>query len=215
MSWTRTQPLALDPSAAAGVPGRGAAGAASAEGARVERGAAIETRRLKMRPVDAALARALHEDRAGAARLGGAILHRDFPDEDLSAMLATHAEELAAAPQWRPWGLWLVTYKPERMVVGAMGFQGPPDATGVVAIGYAIVAAHRRRGLATEGAAALIDWAFGDGGVGCVQATCGADNMASIKLLSKLGFTLQGAPAPSETLRWLVTHSEWVRRRTV
>ncbi len=215
MSWTRTPPLALDPSAAAGVPGRGAAGAASAEGARVERGAAIETRRLKMRPVDAALARALHEDRAGAARLGGAFLHRDFPDEGLSAMLATHAEELAAAPQWRPWGLWLVTYKPERMVVGAMGFQGPPDATGVVAIGYAIVAAHRRRGLATEGPAALIDCAFGDGGVGCVQATCGADNMASIKLLSKLGFTLQSAPTPSETLRWRVTHSDWVRRRTV
>ena len=172
----------------------------------------IETPRLVLRPVDAALARALHGDRVHAGQLAGAILHRNFPDADLTSMLPDHAEELAVVPGWAPWGLWLVIYRPVRMVVGAVGFQGPPDATGVVSIGYGIVAAHRRRGLATEAAAALIDRAFGEPRIGCVQAMCGADNAPSIKLLSKLGFALQGA-ADAETLRWLVTRSAWLRRR--
>lgn len=172
----------------------------------------IETPRLVLRPVDAVLARALHGDRAQAGHLAGAILHRDFPDADLGSMLPDHAEELAVVSGWKPWGLWLVIYRPVRMVVGAVGFQGPADATGVVSIGYAIVAAHRRRGLATEATAALIDRAFGEPRIGCVQATCSADNAPSIKLLCKLGFALQGA-AEVETLRWLVTRSVWLRRR--
>ncbi len=172
----------------------------------------IETPRLVLRPVDAPLARALHGDRAQAGQLAGAILHRNFPDADLGSMLPDHAEDLAALPGRGPWGLWLVIYRPVRMVVGAVGFQGPADATGAVSIGYAIVAAHRRRGLATEATAALIDRAFGEPRIGCVQATCGADNAPSIKLLSKLGFALQGA-AEAETLRWLVTRSAWLRRR--
>lgn len=174
----------------------------------------IETPRLVLRPVDATLARALQGDRVHAGQLAGAILHRDFPDTDLTSMLPDHAEDLAMAPGRAPWGLWLVIYRPVRMVVGAVGFRGPADATGVVSIGYAIVAAHRRRGLATEASAALIDRAFGEPRVGCVQATCGADNAPSIKLLCKLGFVLQGA-AEAETLRWLVTRSAWLRRRPV
>ncbi len=173
----------------------------------------IDGPHIILRPVDAVLAQALYDDRAGAGQMVGAILHRDFPDADLTSMLPVHAEDLAAAPGSAPWGLWLVVYKPVRMVVGAVGFQGPPDATGVVSIGYSIVAAHRRRGLATEATAVLIERAFAAPRVGCVQAMCGADNSPSIKLLSKLGFTLQGA-GEAESLRWLVTRSAWLRRRT-
>lgn len=174
----------------------------------------IEAPHLILHPVDAILARALYDDRARAGQIVGAILHRDFPDADLASMLPIHAEDLAATPAWAPWGLWLVIYKPVRMVVGAVGFEGPPDATGVASIGYYIVGAHRRRGLATEATAALIDRAFGEPRVGCVQAMCGADNAPSIKLLSKLGFVLQGA-TETETLRWLVTRSVWLRRRSL
>lgn len=171
----------------------------------------IETPRLVLRPVDAKLASALHRDRAHAGQLAGAILHRNFPDADLASMLPDHAKDLAAVPSWSPWGLWLIIYRSVRMVVGAVGYQGPPDATGVVSIGYAIVSAHRRRGLATEAASALIDRAFADPRIGCVQATCSADNTPSIKLLTKLGFALHGA-AETETLRWLATRSTWLRR---
>jgi len=171
----------------------------------------IETPRLVLRPVDAELASALHNDRAHAGKLAGAILHRNFPDADLASMLPDHAKDLAAVSNWVPWGLWLVIYRSVRMVVGAVGYQAPPDATGAVSIGYAIVSAHRRRGLATEAASALIDRAFADPHIGCVQATCSSDNTPSIKLLTKLGFALHGA-AETETLRWLATRSTWLRR---
>lgn len=176
----------------------------------------IETPRLSLRSVEAGLARALYADRKLAGELAGAILHQDFPDPTLKEMLPGHATGLESDPRLSGWGLWLLQYKVERMVVGGIGFKGPPNASGEVAIGYAIVRAHRRRGLAVEGARALINWAFRDSRVGRVLAECGADNVASVGVLERLGFArLRGADLDPEQswLRWEVTRSDWWRRQ--
>lgn len=153
---------------------------------------------MQIVPVGRELARALLSDRSIAAELAGGLIHRDFPDADLATKLPAFAQRLddAANPAlgstapYDPagWGLWLFRYDPERMVVGAASFTGPPNAVGEVEIGYQIVPAHRRRGLTVEGCSALIDWAFYDTATSAVIADCAAENKASIQTLIKLGF---------------------------
>ncbi|MHA1563918.1 MAG: GNAT family N-acetyltransferase [Alphaproteobacteria bacterium] len=173
--------------------------------------APIETPRLTLRYVDAALARALHGDRRLAGRLAGGMLHRDFPDSGLAGMLPGYASGLEAEPEAGGWGLWLLVYRPERLVVGGIGFKGRPSVAGEVAIGYDIVRPHRRRGLAVEGTEALIRWAFLDSLVGRVLADCRADNVASVGVLQRLGFVELPGNTPA-MLRWEMPRSVWQRR---
>ncbi len=174
--------------------------------------APIETPRLILHYVEATLARALHSDRRLAGQLAGGMLHRDFPDPDLANMLPGYANGLeTAAPSSGGWGLWLLVYRPERMVVGGIGFKGPPSVAGEVAIGYDIVRPHRRRGLAVEGTEALIAWAFLDSQVGRVLAQCRADNLASVAVLRRLGFAQLPDAGPG-LLRWEMPRSLWQRK---
>jgi RimJ/RimL family protein N-acetyltransferase len=111
------------------------------------------------------------------------------------------------------WGLWLYVYRPERMVVGAFTFGGPPNAAGEVRIGYQVVPAHRRRGLTVEAGRALIGWAFTDSRVARICADCEAANIASVRTLEKLGFVRSGAdgggPNRRERWHWEMTRAAW------
>ena len=94
---------------------------------------------------------------------------------------------------------------------GGIGFKGRPSVAGEVAIGYDIVRPHRRRGLAVEGTAALMRWAFLDSQVGRVLADCRADNIASVGVLRRLGFAELPGNTPA-MLRWEMPRSLWQRR---
>jgi RimJ/RimL family protein N-acetyltransferase len=185
----------------------------------------VETRRLILRPVGSTLARALIGDRRQAGELAQGLLHRDFPDAALTAMLPAFAQRLDDAANLAlrgtapvdpgGWGLWLLVYKPERMVVGAFTFGGPPSPSGEVQIGYQVVPAHRRRGLTVEAARALIGWAFNDSRVARVRADCAADNVASMRTLEKLGFERLGGERANGGgrnghLHWQVTRTAWL-----
>ena len=174
----------------------------------------LETPRLMLRPTDARLARALVADRRRAAALCGALLHRDFPDDELGRMLPGYAAgidavegEAAAVPTG--WGLWLVIYKRDRLVVGGIGFKGPPSPRGEIAVGYSIVPAHRRRGLAAEGTAALVRWAFVDARVSRVVAECHVDNTASFGVLRRVGFARLPDVSAAQNIRWELPRGDW------
>lgn len=75
-------------------------------------------------------------------------------------------------------------------VTDAMGqsHAGQHEWTGAEAgMGYLIDPAHAGRGYATHLARALLDLAFGDVGVRRVTAGCFADNVASWRIMEKLG----------------------------
>jgi RimJ/RimL family protein N-acetyltransferase len=80
----------------------------------------------------------------------------------------------------------------------------PPEAAaalaGVVAMGYSIVLSRRRRGYASEAAAALIAWALEEPSVEAVVAGTAAENLASQRVLESAGFTRTGE-ADGE-IRW-------------
>ncbi len=175
----------------------------------------IETDRLILRPVDAELARAMLQDRRAATDLAGAAFHRDFPDQALADMLPAHAEDLDNGRAILGWGLWVAVYKSIRLVVGGISFKGPPNSLGEVEVGYGMVRAHRRRGLAVEGTGALVAWALRDSQVGRILAHCEEANLGSIRVLEKLGFLRLPAgrnQTDDELIRWELTRTVWWRR---
>ena len=65
-----------------------------------------------------------------------------------------------------------------------------------VGLYWAVAPAFRRRGIAAEAAAALIDHAFADLGLARVVATTERDNLASIGVMRRLGMRVEENPEP-------------------
>jgi RimJ/RimL family protein N-acetyltransferase len=90
-----------------------------------------------------------------------------------------------------PWlTFWLVVLTAERYGVGLVGFKGDPDESDEVEIGYGIVPAYRRQGIATEAVKALIGWAFQDPACGTIRADTLKGNIASGRVLAKAGMSV-------------------------
>ncbi len=90
---------------------------------------------------------------------------------------------------------WLVRAVIDResnAIVGHAGFHGPPDANGMVEIGYTIEPDFRRRGYARATVAALIDVAAQEPEVTTVRASISPDNTASLATIRPFGFTKVG-----------------------
>lgn len=77
-------------------------------------------------------------------------------------------------------------------VVGHAGFHGPPDAEGMVEIGYSVDPAFRRRGYARAALVELLRRAAAEPGVRTVRATIAPDNAASLATIAGFGFTGAG-----------------------
>ena len=93
-------------------------------------------------------------------------------------------------------------------VVGGGGVKAPPTAEGEVEIGYGIAPAWQGRGLGTQAARALTEEALAHGAQR-VSACTRPDNIASWRLLERIGFVRDGErPDPHDGLLW-----RWVRER--
>ena len=132
------------------------------------------------------LLRALTVDEARAVRAGEPPPDHRFaegyplPDTlDGLGLFLRHEEER--------WGFSLIVRLDDGLVIGEIGFVGPPR-DGVVTIGYAIVPSARRQGYATEAIAALSEWALAQPGVDVVRAQTLPDNEPSIRALLRAGF---------------------------
>ena len=152
-------------------------------------GERLETARLELFPLAPEAAAALSDDRDQAARIIGASLDADWPHPDLLGALPMHA---AAAGQDARYGIWVIVERASQTVVGDIGFFGPPTPEATVEVGYSVVPDRRRRGYATEAAAALIGWARQQPNVSAVLARCEEDNVPSIRTLERLGFARAG-----------------------
>lgn len=108
-------------------------------------------------------------------------------------------------PDLVAWGGKLTIYKPDNLLIGTCGYKGKPSPEGMVEIGYEIKATHRGKGLATEAARALVDFAFNDPAVTLIIAHTLPNGSASTSVLSKLGFNCVGTdddPDEGEVWRW-------------
>ena len=89
-----------------------------------------------------------------------------------------------------------------RTVIGSGGALSVPDESGDVEIGYGIAPAYAGRGHGTEGARAVAADAFARGVRGLTASTR-PDNVASWKLLQRIGFVRDGEfDHPEDGLLW-------------
>jgi ribosomal-protein-alanine N-acetyltransferase len=160
---------------------------------------AIQTARLTILPLTLDLARAAVRDRAEFARLLDARVPDDWPGPDFAGYLPTLVELLAHDAELSRW-VRLAVQTSARLLVGDMGFHGPPNEQCTVEIGYSIVPASRRQGYASEGVQALIAWAFAQPQVQRIIARCAPDNIASRRILEKAGLRQVGEAG--EMLHW-------------
>jgi [ribosomal protein S5]-alanine N-acetyltransferase len=78
------------------------------------------------------------------------------------------------------------------VVVGHVGFHGPPDERGMVEVAYSVDPQYRRRGYAKKMLRAALAWAHEDPSVTLVRATVGPGNVASLATLAAFPFELVG-----------------------
>jgi ribosomal-protein-alanine N-acetyltransferase len=78
----------------------------------------------------------------------------------------------------------------ETALIGCVGYR--EDEKGGAELGYWIGKPHWGMGYATEAAAAMVEYAFTEGGLIYLISGHFADNPASARIIAKLGFTAQG-----------------------
>jgi len=77
--------------------------------------------------------------------------------------------------------------------IGRVYIHSKPELNGEVEIGYGISEEHRNNGYATEAAKAVIKFAFESAGQDVLAAIVKPENIASGRVIEKLGFTNHGA----------------------
>ncbi|MES1199797.1 MAG: GNAT family N-acetyltransferase [Pseudomonadota bacterium] len=159
------------------------------------------TPRLRLEPVTPRL--------AAAARDGGdafsQALGAEAPEEWRASSLRLIST--AAAPSWSaatPTPIRAVAVHRELgCVIGDIRFEPLPLEPELIEVGYSVARGHRRQGYAVEAAGGVIDWLFEDGGVRAAVAGCNRKNRASVGVLRKLGFWLDGSVGTA--FWWMLT----------
>ena len=105
-----------------------------------------------------------------------------------------HGPAAERDPSELPWLIHLVILREQPAMIGDIGFHSPPDPRGFVEIGYTICEEYRGQGFATEAAIALARWAGGQPNVRGLQASVAPTNVASLRLVSRLGLAQVGTP---------------------
>lgn len=155
----------------------------------------VRTDRLELVSFSPSMMRAVvGGHRARAERLLGATFVGDL-DAELRDFFEIRLADLATNPSIQPWlarAIVLITEPETRRAVGSVGFHGPPDVDGRAEIGYQIEPGSRRRGLALEAVRGLLDWAATEHDIHRFQASIAPDNVASLALVTRLGFRQAG-----------------------
>lgn len=87
----------------------------------------------------------------------------------------------------------------DEVVVGDVGWFGPPDEDGTCEVGWGLAPSARGRGVATEAVRQLLEWVHGQG-ARWVRAEVRPDNAPSLALAARLGFEDVGERAGHRVL---------------
>jgi len=164
----------------------------------------LHTRRLRLVP---ATAETTALELSGHGQLGvmlGCTVPVDWPPEDMRDALPIFEAALRDRPEeagWRAW-YWITAGPSGAVLVGSGGFKGPPNATGVVEVGYGTLARYRRLGFAGEAVDALTVHALTQPGVRRVEAECHPHNVGSLGVLRRCRFECLGPGEEAGTRRF-------------
>ena len=150
-------------------------------------------KRVRIVQLSAAAMQALAEgDLAAAEAVATVPLPAYFAGPRRRGLWRMRSEQVRADPRS---GLWVTgaIWDVERQVtVGHAGYHGPPDASGMVEVGYEVDPPYRRQGYARAALVALLDRAAREPEVRTVRASVRPDNLASRALVLQYGFVEVG-----------------------
>lgn len=113
---------------------------------------------------------------------------------------------------------WMVAHGDD--IIGTVAAMSPSWSMGYVEIGYMLGEEYQGRGLGTRAVALFVDKLFGETRLHRVYATVSVENVPSLRLLARLGFTREGVMREhyliqgrrvDEVLHGLLRH-EWEAR---
>jgi RimJ/RimL family protein N-acetyltransferase len=146
----------------------------------------LHTSRLTLRPCDEADIELLHrhwtEPDVRRYLWDGRIIGRETVQEFVYASLASAHQ--------RSYGLWMLLRKPDSTFQGVCGLRDSLLAWPELL--YSVPAQHWGSGIATESARCVLRHAFAELGLTSIMATVDKPNVASMRVLEKLGFSVTG-----------------------
>ena len=127
-----------------------------------------------------------------------------FAGPDWRGVWQRRSRQVEEDPASAAWVTGVIWDEQQHLAVGRAGYHGPPDAAGMVEIGYAVDPAYRRRGYARAALEALLQRATDEPQVHTVRVTISPDNQASYELASGYGFTEVGEQWDDEDGREII-----------
>jgi ribosomal-protein-alanine N-acetyltransferase len=119
----------------------------------------------------------LSGDRESAQRMVGYRIPADWP-RGVESTLRFRIAIARAQPETLPLLLRAMVLRSDpEVLVGRIGFHGPPDDAGMLEIGYEVFPSYRRRGYAREAVQAMLRWAQHDPAVRRFRASLSPDNL--------------------------------------
>lgn len=125
-------------------------------------------------------------------------------EDELRPIVSRAISYIRRRPHHAHWHCqWAAVLKEERRIIGNLAFKGPPDRDDAVEIGYGFDPYYHNRGLATEAVREMVRWALGEDGVKVVVAETANTNVASMRVLQKVGFVITSAT--DQFLYWKIS----------
>ncbi|MDN3058931.1 MULTISPECIES: GNAT family N-acetyltransferase [Streptomyces] len=139
----------------------------------------VETARLRLRPYTVEAAEQVADGTPRRSDWSPGYPRAD--DRDVARLF------LSSPPAEPLFGPLQILLADDEVVIGGIGFFGPPDETGTVEMGYGVAPEAEGCGYATEALRALLHHGFADARVRRVLADTAHDNVASQRVLEKAG----------------------------
>ena len=138
-----------------------------------------------------------------AEALLGARIPAGWPrDGDSRLGLTIQLTALRRRPRQGAWRVRLMVLRAEHRVAGTIHLKGPPGVARSVDLGWEVEPSDRGRGLATEGARAVLRWALTQPRVRRVTARIHDHNTASVRVAERLGMQRTPVRYGTEGLIW-------------
>lgn len=171
----------------------------------------LATARLRLRPVAARDVDALHalwtDPQVRRWLWDDVVIAR----ETAAARVAASQASFAASG----WGLWALELRSDGALAGAAGLVEIDPALGPELV-YSLHPAHQGCGYATEASRAVLDHAFGALDLARVPGRTDAPNLASARVLERLGMRFEGETLVSGNphVCYAIARDEWRRARS-
>jgi uncharacterized repeat protein (TIGR04076 family) len=171
----------------------------------------VETERLQLIPLSLGEMQLLLDDYQGLEAALGLPRTQQSLARRLRPVISHNISFVRNDPESHIWyTYWVMVLKAERRLIGGCGFKGPADERSEVEIGYGTDDAFRNRGFMSEAVTGMVEWALAQEDVCFVRAETANTNVASMRVLQKVGF----APvrATDRYLYWRIGEKATKRR---